>query len=151
MTNLSTEELKRNFISDEICKRIVGPGFAQDIYLTSANAEDEILVERPQVVYTSGILFPNPDNPRTANPSNTNVLQQEDGDEDTDTFIIKPIMSGSDMDSDENLGEGDDFVEALGDDAETTGHNPKPNEIGYHTNIKATVRWLLCLMILWNG
>lgn len=129
MVNLSTEELKRNFISDEICKRIVGPGFAQDIYLTSANAEDEILVERPQIVYTSGILFPNPDNPSTVKTSSANIPQHLDDDEDIDTFIIKPIMNGINVDNDDESSEGNDVIEGLGEDAEAKGHHPKSGEI----------------------
>ena len=57
MANLTTEREKRDFLAMEIEKRIIGPGFAQDVYLCDDNAKDEILAERPQVVYTSGILF----------------------------------------------------------------------------------------------
>lgn len=127
MANLSTEELKRDFIANEICKRIVGPGFAQDIYLTSANAEDEILVERPQIVYTSGILFPNPADPSKATPQKTTTLQQSNNDVDVDDFFISPVMGVDDEDSDSS--NDDDFIEALGEDASTKGHNLKSSEI----------------------
>ena len=58
MTSIINESDKRDFLAKEIKKRIIGPGYAQDVYLCRPDASDEILTERPQVVYTSGILFP---------------------------------------------------------------------------------------------
>lgn len=94
MANLTTEREKRDFLATEIEKRIVGPGFAQDVYLCDVDAEDEILSERPQVVYTSGILF------SKGVPEN-------------------PALEGDDDDSDvESLSDSDGQTDVAGDDAE---------------------------------
>ena len=53
-----TDKEKRDFISEEIRKKIIGPGYTEDSYLCLPDASDEIVVNRPQIVYTGGILFP---------------------------------------------------------------------------------------------
>lgn len=58
MAHLSSNELKRDFIAQEVRKRIIGPGYAEDVYKCMVDATDEVLSERPEQVYTSGILFP---------------------------------------------------------------------------------------------
>ena len=53
-----TDKEKRDFISEEIRKKIIGPGYTEDSYACLPDASDEIVVNRPQIVYTGGILFP---------------------------------------------------------------------------------------------
>ena len=52
---------KRDFLLNEVRKRIIGPGFTEEVYHCSQDSSDEILTNRPQVVYTSGIIFPQAD------------------------------------------------------------------------------------------
>ena len=58
MVNMvNTDELRRDFIADEIQKRIIGPGMTCDAFVCKDDASDEILDNRPNIVYTAGILF----------------------------------------------------------------------------------------------
>ena len=128
MAILSTEEQKRDFIADEICKRIVGPGFAQDIYLTRADAEDEILVERPQIVYTSGILFATEESnsdtaPKEATPSKTS------DEENSENLVLTPIFYSDGIDDDDALSDSENIIEGLGDDAEDKGYSSQSKEM----------------------
>lgn len=70
MKSLTQTKEKRDFIAREICKRIIGPGFTQEVYLCSPDASDEILSERPNREYTAGFLSPSP---LIDNPSSTEV------------------------------------------------------------------------------
>lgn len=158
MTNLSTEELKRDFIADEICKRIVGPGYTQDIYLTNADAEDEVLVERPQIVYTSGILFPNSDEPNST-LTQQDATQEANDDEDSDNIVFTPVFASSNEHNSDEADDSEEFIEALGDDAEDKPHNSKskemeeslsderagfyPNRIGLITCLNANAKTML--------
>ena len=55
---MRTDEQKRDFIAEEIRKRIIGPGYSQDTYACSDDASNEVIDFRPNVIYTAGILFP---------------------------------------------------------------------------------------------
>ena len=55
---MRTDEQKRDFIAEEIRKRIIGPGYSQDTYACNDDASDEVIDFRPNVIYTAGILFP---------------------------------------------------------------------------------------------
>lgn len=54
---VNTDEHRRDFIADEIQKRIIGPGMTCDAFVCKDDASDEILDNRPNIVYTAGILF----------------------------------------------------------------------------------------------
>lgn len=54
---VNTDELRRDFIADEIQKRIIGPGMTCDAFVCKDDLSDEILDNRPNIVYTSGILY----------------------------------------------------------------------------------------------
>ena len=54
---VNTDELRRDFIADEIQKRIIGPGMTCDAYVCKDDSSDEILDNRPNIVYTAGILY----------------------------------------------------------------------------------------------
>lgn len=58
---IETDEQKRDFIADEIRKRIIGPGYSQETYACDDDASDEVIDFRPNVIYTAGILFPKRD------------------------------------------------------------------------------------------
>ena len=53
-----TSKEKRDFIASEIAKRIIGPGYTEGVFSCKEDASDEILDNRPIVVYSSGILYP---------------------------------------------------------------------------------------------
>lgn len=53
-----TNEESRDLLANEIKKRIVGPGLTEQVFVCQTDASDEILDNRPQVLYTSGILYP---------------------------------------------------------------------------------------------
>lgn len=55
---VNTDELRRDFIADEIQKRIIGPGMTCDAFVCKEDASDEIVDNRPNIVYTAGILYP---------------------------------------------------------------------------------------------
>ena len=55
---IKTDEQKRDFIAEEIRKRIIGPGYSQETYACDDDASDEVIDFRPNVIYTAGILFP---------------------------------------------------------------------------------------------
>lgn len=61
MHDLSTDEKRRNFIADEIKKRLIGPGYTEDAFLCKEDASDEILDQKPTTYYTAGILYPKGD------------------------------------------------------------------------------------------
>ena len=54
---INTDELRRDFIADEIQKRIIGPGMTCDAFVCKDDSSDEILDNRPNIVYTAGILY----------------------------------------------------------------------------------------------
>ena len=58
MSAIATNKERRDFLVDEIRKRIIGPGFTQETYVCSPDASDEILTERPNREYTAGFLSP---------------------------------------------------------------------------------------------
>jgi hypothetical protein len=58
---MMTEREKRDFIAKEITKRIIGPGYAEGVFLCNEEATDEILEDRPVMVYTGGVLYPKED------------------------------------------------------------------------------------------
>lgn len=116
MAQIATESNKRDFLANEITKRIVGPGFAQDVYECQADASDEILTERPQVVYTSGILFPKEEQDnQTASTSPQNQAAE----------VITSNLFGDpygklDPDSEQPSDDEEDAVEETGEDATKT-------------------------------
>lgn len=111
MAKISDEFEKRDFIADEITKRIVGPGFAQDIYLCAPDASDEILTERPQVVYTSGILFPKSTQEATGDSSKELASDVDPGNLFGDPYS-EFNSDSSQIDADQR-----DEVEHVGEDA----------------------------------
>jgi hypothetical protein len=143
MANYSTEGEKRDFLAKEIKKRIVGPGFAQDVFICSPDASDEILTERPQVVYSSGILYPATNKmedkidsvPEVTIDENGNLFSTDVYDNDTledalDAEDVSLESEGSPDDAEEvakktNLSDIN-FEDALSD--ERAGFNP--NRIG---------------------
>ena len=54
---VNTDELRRDFIADEIQKRIIGPGMTCDAFVCKDDSSDEIVDNRPNIVYTAGILY----------------------------------------------------------------------------------------------
>ena len=57
-----TNKKKRDFIASEIMKRIIGPGYTEGVFVCKSDASDEILDNRPIVMYTGGILYPQKSN-----------------------------------------------------------------------------------------
>lgn len=113
MAQLTTESDKRDFLASEITKRIVGPGFAQDIYVCQPDASDEILTERPQVVYTSGILFPKvekDDKTDSASPTQTAVVSENN--------LFGDPYGNLDPNAEQPNGDEEDVVEETGEDAD---------------------------------
>lgn len=53
-----TDIEKRDFLADEICKNIVGPGLTSDVFVCREDASNEILDDRPSIKYVAGILYP---------------------------------------------------------------------------------------------
>lgn len=164
MAHLSTNELKRDFIAKEVRKRIIGPGYAEDVYKCLGDATDEILSERPEQVYTSGILFPvaankeNSDAQSSSQPSQTQnatgtASAEYDLDEDafgndSDMYgnsIIDPLID-EDIESSQSGyaqdGEQNNYINEVDEDnvddsftEEKAGN--KPDRIGLITCIKA--------------
>lgn len=116
MAQIATERNKRDFLANEITKRIVGPGFAQDVYECQSDASDEILTERPQVVYTSGILFPKVEqDDKTA----TTPPQDQAAEVSTNNLFGDPY-GNLDPDSEQPSDGEEDAVEETGEDASQT-------------------------------
>jgi len=150
MVNISTEEQKRDFIAEEIRKRIIGPGFAKDVYICSPDASDEILTERPQVVYTSGILFPGEasdtqtpavqqiQNNAPADPSNLFIYPSPDSMDDGDNSLEDQNGDGCSVEGEDAEAKlinvtSSEMEEVLSDERE--GFNP--NKIGLIACLKA--------------
>ncbi len=145
MANLSTEDQRRDFIAEEIKRKIVGPGFAQDVYLCNKDASDEILTERPQVVYTSGILFPkqasddgeNSQQAQVPTPNAEDLFgdpYQDDNEDIADTSNNKESEEvGEDAENLPLNANSNDLEEGLSD--ERAGFNP--DKIGLITCLKA--------------
>lgn len=53
-----TEELLRNVLEKQILDRVLGPGYARELYVCSADASDEILDDDPSEIYCTGVLLP---------------------------------------------------------------------------------------------
>lgn len=103
---------KRDFLLKEIQKRIVGPGYTQETYACDKDASDEILVNRPQIVYTSGILFPirKDEDDDLINQSGTLVDQEIINDEGQENN--EDLSDNQDSDITNNTGEdGEDVTE----------------------------------------
>lgn len=151
MAQLNTESDKRDFLAREITKRIVGPGFAQDIFACRPDASDEILTERPQVVYTSGILFPKveqDDKKESASPTQTAVVSKNN--------LFGDPYRNLDPNAERPKGDEEDVIEETGEDAgqaslfassedmenglsdERAGF--KPNRIGLITCLKSNTK-----------
>lgn len=138
---------KRDFIAKEIEKRIVGPGFAQDVFQCLPNAEDEILSERPQKVYTSGILF---------NKVGGGAIDDDDDDNDDDLLFADSSNEDSvdqeeheDSDLEAAAAEDEEVLSsAVLDDISSETSQFKPSHIGLITcldnnahSITITVRY----------
>lgn len=54
---LKNDESRRDFIAEEIRKRIIGPGMTSDAFVCAEDYSDEILDNRPNVIYSAGILL----------------------------------------------------------------------------------------------
>ena len=59
---MMTNKDERDFIASEIKKRIIGPGYTEGVFACKSDASDEILDNRPIVMYTGGILYPQKSN-----------------------------------------------------------------------------------------
>lgn len=46
----------RNLIQEEICLKMLGPGYAKDLILCSDDARDEIIPDNPKTLYSTGML-----------------------------------------------------------------------------------------------
>ena len=96
---------RRDFITKEIYKRIIGPGFTEGALLCNEDASDEILDNRPSVVYTGGILF----------PQNRNGSSEQEDDISSDIQEIEEI-------------ESDDNEEDTGNNMSDASYKPSPDE-----------------------
>lgn len=54
---LNNDEGRRDYIAEEIKKRIIGPGMTSDAFVCADDYSDEILDNRPNVVYSAGMLL----------------------------------------------------------------------------------------------
>ena len=96
---------RRDFIAKEIYKRIIGPGFTEGALLCNEDASDEILDNRPSVVYTGGILF----------PQNRNGSSEQEDDISSDIQEIEEIESS-------------DNEEDTGNNMSDASYKPSPDE-----------------------
>lgn len=97
---IETDEQKRDFIAEEIRKRIIGPGYSQETYACDDDASDEVIDFRPNVIYTAGILFPKRE-------LSVSSVQDNNGDELTGD-VEPPVDDTSFGDSAEPAEEGDE-------------------------------------------
>ena len=104
--DIMTNKEQRDFLLKEIQKRIVGPGFSEEAYLCADDASDEILVNRPQIVYSSGIIFP----------------QTNEGEEDE-------LQINFDSEEDNNVLSSEDMeTETIGQEKSSPDSNPELEE-----------------------
>lgn len=118
-----TDKEKRDFLLKEIQKRIVGPGFTEEVYVCKLDASDEILVNRPQQVYTSGILFPK--EPMLLGDDSDTSIDEKVQPEDETTESVDLEMNEEASDSQQNY--SDTKVEDV-DDTDDTSEDKLPNE-----------------------
>lgn len=127
-----TNKDSRNFIAKEIQKHIVGPGFTQGAYVCADDCSDEILINRPQIVYTSGILFPH-------DPFPTDDKEEEDDDVEINNSNDAEVSSDE---SEENLLTEENNDEN-GSTAEITAledtYHFNPNHCGLITSIDGSL------------
>ena len=92
---MKTDRERRDFIANEIQKRIVGPGLTAEVYDCANDFSDEILDDRPNVLYTSGILFPKKsletNDDTTVVDEGDSIDQQEDANLDNNNANLDEI------------------------------------------------------------
>lgn len=97
---MKTDEQKRDFIAEEIRKRIIGPGYSQETYACNDDASDEVIDFRPNVIYTAGILFPKRVPSVSSDQDNNDEEEKEDIESpDNDTRIIDEGAETADEDN----------------------------------------------------
>lgn len=105
---------QRNFLLKEVQKRIVGPGYSEEVYACSEDASDEVLVYRPHEIYCAGILFPQ----ITGDLANLDIDSQEDDQSVDNDNTDDSVNAFEDADAAVSVDETDetDVAEAEQDD-----------------------------------
>ena len=103
---------RRDLYVDEVRKHILGPGFAEDVYVYS-DLEHEIIDKQPHLIYYTGILY----------PDQSNIT-----DKDNAPIVLKskqePTVDISDEDDNTDFSsviEDDDQLETIGGDDDEYG------------------------------
>lgn len=118
---MMTNREKRDFIAKEITKRIIGPGYAEGVFLCNEEATDEILEDRPVMVYTGGVLYPKEDK----NLDETeDTVEVENIDVEADNNIVEEVDDDND-DSSKNSNSDNQLNLGIADRADF-----KPSHIG---------------------
>lgn len=126
---INTDEQKRDFIAEEIRKRIIGPGYSQETYACDDDASDEVIDFRPNVIYTAGILFPKRDLSVSSDQDNSDGEQMEDVESpNNDIRIIEENAETADEDNEHTskFGKMDSQV----DISDSDRPDFEPNHIG---------------------
>ena len=90
---MKTNKEKRDFIAAEISKRLIGPGYTEGVFACQDDASDEILDNRPIVVYTGGMLYPQ-------KSSESQEISDENEDVDSDYEADASVTESTNIDSD---------------------------------------------------
>lgn len=92
MSIMKTNKEKRDFIAAEISKRLIGPGYTEGVFACQDDASDEIMDNRPIVVYTGGILYPQ----KSSDPQE---ISDENEDDVSDYDIDASTIDSTDVNS----------------------------------------------------
>ena len=135
---------QRDFLLREVQKRIVGPGYSEEVYACSEDASDEILVYRPHKVYCAGILFPQITGDFATLDINSQEEDQSPDEVNDDDVVDAPEDAETAESGDENDGAGNAEAEQEDDNQEKGTSNVEdtyqfnPSHIGLITCLDAS-------------
>lgn len=130
-----TYKEQRNFLLEEIQKRIIGPGFSEEVYQCADDSSDEILVNRPHIVYSSGIIFPQVNNTENDDQSQFGFDSDEEKVEELSEEVKTEVTALEDLSNDNTADAEDNNDDGIPNSEDTNQFNP--THIGLITCLNA--------------
>lgn len=135
---VNTDELRRDFIADEIQKRIIGPGKTCDAFVCKDDSSDEILDNRPNIEYTAGILYA-----KKTPEDISGIMVDNSTDEEADVDSQEQENEDSNPDTEQNIDNNNSrglHKDASEDVNDNDRSDFEPDHIGLVTCLDNTVK-----------
>lgn len=102
--NKLLEEAYRNEFEEQVTEKILGPGYAKELFLCNTDASDEILDDDPTKLYCTGVMMPMNSDSSSVDDSE----EQDGGDSEADEVLDNIAEDNSDDDSSDGGAKSDD-------------------------------------------